>query len=169
MPQPKPLGEILRRPSRDASPEPAVEIPKAAAHLDAEFRRQLSRTRVVIVEETFVVEGVLTHHKEMRVSDALNAATSRENAYIALSDAVVTRIDDGAVVLASNFLAVPHHRVLLLMPESEILSQAENRRGVADRRADDAAPPEEERRAGDDRRAVAASPVVREILTRLRK
>src|SRR5262245_1723296 len=90
--------------------------------MDREFKRNLTTERVVILTAEVLIEGTIFHHQEIRLSDSLNAPQFRDNPYMTLADAVVTKIDTDHVVFRSNVLMVARSRILCITPKSEVLT-----------------------------------------------
>ena len=90
--------------------------------MDKEFKKNLTTERVVILTAEVLIEGTIFHHQEIRLSDSLNAPQFRDNPYMTLSDAVVTKIDCDQVVFRSNVLMVARSRILCITPKSEVVA-----------------------------------------------
>src|SRR5713101_1256105 len=90
--------------------------------MDKEFKRNLTTARVVILTAEVLIEGTIFHHQEIRLSDSLNAPQFRDNPYMTLADAVVTKIESDQVVFRSNVLMVARSRILCITPKSEVLT-----------------------------------------------
>jgi hypothetical protein len=90
--------------------------------MDKEFKKNLTTTRVVILTAEVLIEGTIFHHQEIRLSDSLNAPQLRDNPYMTLADAVVTKIDSDHVVFRSNVLMVARSRILCITPRSEVMA-----------------------------------------------
>ncbi len=90
--------------------------------MDKEFKKNLTTERVVILTAEVLIEGTMYHHQEIRLSDSLNAPQFRDNPYMTLADAVVTKIESDHVVFRSNVLMVARTRILCITPKSEVLA-----------------------------------------------
>src|SRR5229473_4666290 len=90
--------------------------------MDKEFKKNLTTARVVILTAEVLIEGTIFHHQEIRLSDSLNAPQFRDNPYMTLADAVVTKIESDQVVFRSNVLMVARSRILCITPKSEVLT-----------------------------------------------
>jgi hypothetical protein len=90
--------------------------------MDRDFKKNLTTERVVILTAEVLIEGTIFHHQEIRLSDSLNAPQFRDNPYMTLADAVVTKIDTDHVVFRSNVLLVARSRILCITPKSEVLN-----------------------------------------------
>jgi len=90
--------------------------------MDKEFKKNLTTERVVILTAEVLIEGTIFHHQEIRLSDSLNAPQFRDNPYMTLADAVVTKIDSDHVVFRSNVLMVARSRILCITPKSEVMA-----------------------------------------------
>jgi hypothetical protein len=90
--------------------------------MDKEFKKNLTTERVVILTAEVLIEGTMYHHQEIRLSDSLNAPQFRDNPYMTLADAVVTKIETDHVVFRSNVLMVARSRILCITPKSEVLA-----------------------------------------------
>jgi hypothetical protein len=89
--------------------------------MDKEFKKNLITERVVILTAEVLIEGTFLHHQEIRLSDSLNAPQFRDNPYMTLADAVVTKIESDQVIFRSNVLMVARSRILCITPKSEVL------------------------------------------------
>jgi hypothetical protein len=90
--------------------------------MDKEFKKNLTTERVVILTAEVLIEGTMYHHQEIRLSDSLNAPQYRDNPYMTLADAIVTKIESDHVVFRSNVLMVARSRILCMTPKSEVLA-----------------------------------------------
>jgi PilZ domain len=89
--------------------------------MDKDFKKHLKTDRVVILTTEALIEGTIYHHQEVRLSDALNAPQFRDNPYLTLCDAAVTKIDNHQVIFRSNFLLVARSRILCVTSKSEVV------------------------------------------------
>ncbi len=86
-------------------------------------KEQLKRERVWVFTDQDLIEGTLFQPQDIRLSDAVNAqAAQRERPYMALTDAIVTRLETGQEILSTRFLLVSRNKVVVMMPKSEVLS-----------------------------------------------
>ncbi len=97
----------------------------AGCHLEkpSKAKEQLKRERVWILTDQDLIEGTLFQPTDIRLSDAVNAqAAQRDRPYMALTDAIVTRIETGQEILSTRFLLVSRGQVVVMMPKSEVLA-----------------------------------------------
>jgi hypothetical protein len=92
--------------------------------MDPEFKKNLATERVLILTAEALIEGTIFHHREIRLSDAINAPQFRDNPYLALRDAWVTKPETNQVVVRSKVLLVARSRILCVMPSSEVLTNS---------------------------------------------
>lgn len=91
--------------------------------MSRENEYDLVRERVVIVTDQDVIEGTVCYPRGVRLSDALNAENAQlSRPHLPLVDATVTRIELGKELLHSRFLLVARHKIVVLLPKSEILA-----------------------------------------------
>jgi hypothetical protein len=84
------------------------------------FKKDLTTERVLILTAEALIEGTVFHHREIRLRDALNAPQFRDNPYLTLCDALVTKPEANHVVLRSKVLLVARSRILCITPSSEM-------------------------------------------------
>lgn len=90
--------------------------------MDKHQKDALKRERVWILTDRDLIEGTLFQPQDIRLSDAINAqAAQRDRPYIALTDAVVTRIESGRELISTRFLLVSRNQIVVMMPRSEVL------------------------------------------------
>lgn len=87
---------------------------------DAKFKEPTVTEQVMIVTLREVIEGVMYHNENVRLSDALNAEAKQHSRYVSLKDAVVYSIATGREILRTAFLVVSHSHIIYMTPKAAV-------------------------------------------------
>ncbi len=87
---------------------------------DANFKEPTVTEQVMIVTLREVIEGLMYHNENVRMSDALNAEAKQHSRYVSLKDAVVYSIATGREILRTAFLVVSHSHIIYMTPKAAV-------------------------------------------------
>jgi hypothetical protein len=88
----------------------------------SEQSRDMTSEQILILTEKELIEGTFFHHRNIRLSDALNGPGHRDNPYVPLADAIVTSRETGQELLQTRFLLVSHSQIIGMLPKPEMVS-----------------------------------------------
>lgn len=87
---------------------------------DKTFREPTVTEQVMIVTLREVIEGMMYHNENVRLSDALNAEAKQHSRYVSLKDAIVYSIATGREILRTSFLVVSHSHIIYMTPKAAV-------------------------------------------------